>query len=139
MTVVAPDLDDTIEGFLWVARYERSLAENTIEAYHRDLQALRDYLAAEQGTTRLHGITTEHLRAWMLHLADLEHGGSALVDTGSRRVRAEVQRRWREERAALKALCRRSGVDLLDVPTEGSVADPLVRFFRMRELRGARR
>ena len=71
MTVVAPDLDDTIEGFLWVARYERSLAENTIEAYHRDLQALRDYLAAEQGTTRLHGITTEHLRAWMLHLADL--------------------------------------------------------------------
>lgn len=71
MTVVAPDLDDTIEGFLWVARYERSLAENTIEAYHRDLQALRDYLAAEQGTTRLHRITTEHLRAWMLHLADL--------------------------------------------------------------------
>ena len=28
---------------------------------------------------------------------------------------------------------------LLDVPTEGSVADPLVRFFRMRELRGAKR
>jgi hypothetical protein len=37
------------------------------------------------------------------------------------------------------AACRRAGVDLLDVPTEGSVADPLVRFFRMREVRGARR
>ncbi|MFM1872350.1 MAG: hypothetical protein RL398_1772, partial [Planctomycetota bacterium] len=35
--------------------------------------------------------------------------------------------------------CRSSQVDLLDVPTTGSVVDPLLRFFRMRELRGAKR
>lgn len=119
-----------------------------VAAYERELQLLsrrheviavrmRDPFAA--GLDRAAGDVAALPRAGLLHLADLEHGGSALVDTGSSRVRAELQRRWREERAELKALCRRSGVDLLDVPTEGSVADPLVRFFRMRELRGARR
>jgi uncharacterized protein (DUF58 family) len=75
----------------------------------------------------------------LLHVADPETGHTALVDTASRRVRQAVQRAWTEERRAFLETCRRAGVDLLDVPTAGSVADPLVRFFRMRELRGARR
>jgi len=119
-----------------VAAYEREL--KLLSRRHEVIAVrLRDPFAA--GLDRAAGDVSALPRAGLLHLADLEHGRSALVDTGSRRVREEVQRRWREERAALKALCRRSGVDLLDVPTEGSVADPLVRFFRMRELRGARR
>lgn len=77
--------------------------------------------------------------AGLLHLADPETGRTLLVDTGSARVRDELRRRWRDERARLLDACRRSSVDLLDVPTGGSVADPLVRFFRMRELRGAKR
>lgn len=75
----------------------------------------------------------------LLHVADPETGATTWVDTGSRRVREWLRQRWRAERAALLATCRRAGVDLLDVPTTGSVADPLVRFFRMRERRGARR
>ncbi len=75
----------------------------------------------------------------LLHLADPETGRTVLVDTSSRRVREELRRRWRDERARLLDACRRASVDLLDVPTTGSVADPLVRFFRMRELRGAKR
>lgn len=75
----------------------------------------------------------------LVHLADPETGRTITVDTASRRVRAALRRRWIEERTRLTDTCRRCGVDLLDVPTEGSVADPLVRFFRMRELRGARR
>ncbi|MCA8948463.1 MAG: DUF58 domain-containing protein [Planctomycetes bacterium] len=78
-------------------------------------------------------------RVGLLAVADPETGRLVEVDTASRRVRDAVRSRWRAERAELEALCRRSGVDLLDVPTEGSVAEPLVRFFRMRELRGAKR
>jgi uncharacterized protein (DUF58 family) len=75
----------------------------------------------------------------LLQLADPETGGTILVDTGSRKVRDRLLAAWRAERRALLDVCRRAGVDLVDVPTAGSVADPLVRFFRMRELRGGRR
>ena len=44
-----------------------------------------------------------------------------------------------DERLRFEESCKRAGVDLLDVPTRGSVADPIVRFFRMRERRGGRR
>jgi uncharacterized protein (DUF58 family) len=75
----------------------------------------------------------------LLHLADPETGQTFLVDTASGSVRARVAANWRVERQRLLEACRSTGVDLLDVPTEGSVAEPLVRFFRMRELRGAKR
>ncbi|MCB9876195.1 MAG: DUF58 domain-containing protein [Planctomycetes bacterium] len=75
----------------------------------------------------------------VVRLADPERGVTVEVDLGSRRVREALERRWRDERQRLRESCRRAGVDLLDVPTEGSVADPLLRFFRMRELRGAKR
>ncbi|MEC7724294.1 MAG: DUF58 domain-containing protein, partial [Planctomycetota bacterium] len=79
-----------------------------VAAYERELQLLsrrheviavrmRDPFAA--GLDRAAGDVAALPRAGLLHLADLEHGGSALVDTGSSRVRAELQRRWREERA----------------------------------------
>ncbi|MBX3462353.1 MAG: DUF58 domain-containing protein [Planctomycetes bacterium] len=77
--------------------------------------------------------------AGLLHLADPETGRTVLVDTASARVRRELALRWRAERQQVLDACRRAKVDLLDVPTTGSVADPLVRFFRMREQRGARR
>lgn len=75
----------------------------------------------------------------LLHLADPETGRTVVVDTASARVRNELQQRWQRERQQLLDTCRRAKVDLLDVPTSGSVAEPLVRFFRMRELRGAKR
>lgn len=85
------------------------------------------------------GDVPELPRVGLLSLADPETGRLVEIDTGSSAVRAAVRQRWRAERGELEALCRRSGVDLLDVPTEGSVVDPLVRFFRMREMRGAKR
>jgi uncharacterized protein (DUF58 family) len=75
----------------------------------------------------------------LLHLADPETGRTIVVDTASARVRRELRQRWRDERQQLLDTCRRAQVDLLEVPTGGSVAEPLVRFFRMRELRGAKR
>ncbi len=98
---------------------------------------VRDPLAA--GLDRAEGDVGRLPGAGLLHLADAETGRTLLVDTGSARVRERVRENWRQERRRLLETCRRAGVDLLDVPTEGSVVDPLLRFFRMRELRGARR
>lgn len=98
---------------------------------------LRDPFAA--GLDRVEGDIAQLPDAGLLHLLDPETNETVVVDTTSRRVREEVVRRWRAERDGFRDTCRRCGVDLLDVPTEGSVADPLVRFFRMREMRGRRR
>lgn len=98
---------------------------------------VRDPFAA--GLDRAAGDVAALPAAGLLHLVDPETGATVHVDVASARVRAAVQERWRAERQRLLESCRRAGVDLLDVPTEGSVADPLVRFFRMREVRGARR
>ncbi len=76
--------------------------------------------------------------AGLLHLRDPESGAAVFVDTGSRRVRQELEARRLRDRVALLDSCRRAGVDLFDVSTRGSVADPIVRFFRMRERRGGR-
>lgn len=98
---------------------------------------IRDPFAA--GLDRAGGDIGRIPNTGLLHLADPETGRTMLVDTASARVREELARRWRQERQQLLESCRRASVDLLDVPTGGSVADPLVRFFRMRELRGSRR
>lgn len=119
-----------------VPRYEREL--RMLSRRHEVIAVrLRDPFAA--GMDRAEGDVAHLPRAGLLHLADLEDGRSVVVDTESRAVREELRRRWSQERAALDAACRRAAVDLVDVPTDGSVADPLVRFFRARELRGARR
>ncbi|MFY9345244.1 MAG: DUF58 domain-containing protein [Planctomycetota bacterium] len=98
---------------------------------------IRDPFAA--GLDRASGDVGALPNVGLLRLADPETGASFTVDTASARVRAQVRASWLAERQRLLASCRRAGVDLLDVPTEGSVADPLVRFFRMRERRGAKR
>lgn len=98
---------------------------------------IRDPFAA--GLDRASGDVAQLPRVGLLHLADPETGQRSVVDTGSARVRSELQQRWRAERQQWLELCRSHKVDLLDVDTAGSVADPIVRFFRMREQRGAKR
>jgi uncharacterized protein (DUF58 family) len=101
------------------------------------LVRLRDPFAA--GLDRAAGDVTGLPRCGLVHLADPETGRTIEVDTDSGAVRTRIVANWRAERQQLLQLCRTTGVDVLDVPTEGSVADPLVRFFRMREARGAQR
>ena len=77
--------------------------------------------------------------AGLLRLRDPETGIEALVDSSSKRVRTEFEQRVADDRARFESVCKRASVDLMDVGTRGSVADPIVRFFRMRERRGGRR
>jgi uncharacterized protein (DUF58 family) len=71
----------------------------------------------------------------LLELEDGETGRWFLLDTGNRRVRqayAEAALRRREQ---LAQLARAAHVDLVEVSTDGSHLDALVRFFRLRERR----
>lgn len=82
--------------------------------------------------------------AGLLRLADPETGRRTVVDWSSPRVRAAWTERVARWRARTEADLRRCGVDRMDVPVprtpdRNAVARPLHEFFRMRELRGARR
>jgi uncharacterized protein (DUF58 family) len=77
--------------------------------------------------------------AGLVRLRDLEGGGERLVDLSSAKVRgahAEAVRAWKQ---GTKEELRRARVDLMDVPVERSVVEPILSFFRLRELRGAKR
>jgi uncharacterized protein (DUF58 family) len=83
--------------------------------------------------------TQELPRAGLLSLRDLETGQPVLVDTSSRRVQAAHQERMVQLDAGYAEVLQKAGVDSMDLTTDASVSDPIVRFFRMREMRGAHR
>jgi uncharacterized protein (DUF58 family) len=66
---------------------------------------------------------------------DPETGARTWIDTGSRDARAAFASLRRAERAALVERLRKAKVDAIDVRTDRSYVEPLVRFFRMRERR----
>jgi uncharacterized protein (DUF58 family) len=71
----------------------------------------------------------------LLALEDTETGERLLVDTKSRRTReafADAACRRRED---LRQLARSSRADMIEVSTDGSHLDSLIRFFRLRERR----
>jgi uncharacterized protein (DUF58 family) len=74
----------------------------------------------------------------MVTLRDAETGRTRLVDTGSSAFRDEVARASAARVADLEHRLRSVGVDFIHVDASGSVVDPLVRFFRMRERRSRR-
>lgn len=82
--------------------------------------------------------------AGLVRLRDPETGAAHLVDTGSPAVRAAYAARVAAWRGATDDALRRARVDVLEVPvprTPGpeAIAGPILAFFRMRDLRGAKR
>lgn len=75
--------------------------------------------------------------AGMIELEDAESGRLMLLDTGSRRVRRDYERRASERRAALTRQLRELGIDEIPIRTDAGWVDRLVSFFRMRERRAA--
>ncbi len=71
----------------------------------------------------------------LLELEDAETGERLLLDTNSRRVRDAYAEAARARREALRQLTRAAGIDLVEVSTDGSHLDALIRFFRLRERR----
>jgi uncharacterized protein (DUF58 family) len=102
--------------------------------------------------------TLELPRAGLLHVRDLETGASRWLDSGSTRVRRAFSEQARARPAQREETLLRSGVDRMEIVLRGTaeaagpggsahqaarieraVGDAIVRFFRMRELRGSRR
>ncbi len=71
----------------------------------------------------------------LLELDDAETGRWFLLDTNSRRVREAYAEAARVRRERLEQIARTARIDLVDVSTDGSHLDALVRFFRLRERR----
>jgi uncharacterized protein (DUF58 family) len=71
----------------------------------------------------------------LLTLMDAETGALRAVDTGDAGWREAAARAARERVERLRAELRSSGVDLVEVDAAGSVVEPLVSFFHMRQRR----
>ena len=70
---------------------------------------------------------------------DPETGATIDVDTSDAQVRAQFAATVEEELALRRRLLRRLAIDEIPVHTDGSVVEPLIRFFRARETRARRR
>jgi uncharacterized protein (DUF58 family) len=82
--------------------------------------------------------------AGLMRTRDPETGHETVVDWGSPRVRAAYAERIAAARARAEDDLRRAKVDLMDVPITSHhdpdmIARPILKFFRMRELRGAKK
>jgi uncharacterized protein (DUF58 family) len=71
----------------------------------------------------------------LLELEDAETGRRVLVDTSSRRARSAFSEMVERRRESLRLLFRSARADLVEVSTDGSHLDELIRFFRAREQR----
>ena len=83
-------------------------------------------------------------RLGLMRVRDPEGQGLALIDTSSPRVRAAYAERVQAWQQRTERDLRKAGVDRMDVPVPmvrggGDLAGPILRFFRMREMRGAKR
>jgi len=73
--------------------------------------------------------------AGLIALRDAETGETGLFDTGSAALRREAAAAAHARIADLEKRLRRSGIDFIHIDAAGSVVEPIVRFFRMRERR----
>ena len=124
---------------------------------HAVIFVLSDFLADGWGPTlarcaRRHDAVAVRLllperelpAAGLLRLRDPESGREEIVDSGDPATRAALAERVLRRRERTEDDLRRGRVDLLDIPVPRArerdvVSGPLLRFFRMREARGAKR
>jgi uncharacterized protein (DUF58 family) len=108
----------------------------------------RDFERAFRRTGRRHDLVAvritdpreEELPAvGLVELEDAESGRRLLLDTGDLVVRHAFRDSAASRREAVRQLTRSAGVDLIEVSTDGSHLDALIRFFRLRERRQRRR
>lgn len=102
------------------------------------------YLDALRGANRKHDVVavrvtdrreSEFKGAGLVMLEDAETGERRLVDTGSAAFRSALAEDGEERAEALHRRLRGSGIDVVSIDATGSVVEPLLAFFRMRERR----
>ena len=73
--------------------------------------------------------------AGLIALEDAETGAIRVLDTSSPAVRRTLLEDAQKRRDALTQTMRGSGIDVIEIDAAGTVIDPLLEFFRMRERR----
>jgi uncharacterized protein (DUF58 family) len=71
----------------------------------------------------------------LVTLADPETGQARLYDTGSKTFRKQFEQANQKRNAQLERRFRSSNIDFVRIDASGSIVDPLVRFFKLRERR----
>jgi uncharacterized protein (DUF58 family) len=108
----------------------------------------RDYDRALRRTARRHDLVAVCVRdpreedlppVGLVEVEDAETGRHLTIDTSAAGVREAYRARALARREALARLARSARTDLIEVSTDGSHLDALVRFFHMRERRRGRR
>ena len=74
-------------------------------------------------------------RVGLLELEDAESGEHVVVNTSDPRVRTLFRENVLRRRAALDQLLRQTGIDRIDIRTDCSYVEPLIRFFQQRARR----
>jgi uncharacterized protein (DUF58 family) len=102
------------------------------------------YLQALQSANRKHDVIAVLItdprelavpNVGLVTLADLETGRVGQYDTSSRAFREYLEREARDRAEQLKRSFQAAKIDFIHIDASGSVVDPLVKFFRMRERR----
>ena len=102
------------------------------------------YVDALRGANRKHDVVavrvtdrreSEFRGAGLVMLEDAETGERRLVDTGSAEFRAALAREADDRTQALHRSLKGAGIDVVSIDATGSVVEPLLAFFRMREKR----
>lgn len=68
-----------------------------------------------------------------IHLEDAETGESIFVDTGDKSIMERFRRLKQEEMEKRKKFFRSAGLDVIEIMTDQSLTEPIIRFFKMRE------
>jgi len=104
----------------------------------------KDYEQAVRIVSRKHDLIALHIsdpREYILpdlgivRVRDAESGKPMWVDTGSARVRKQLEAGFRGWQATVKKDFERSGVDYLPLSTDRDYVRPLIQFFKRREHR----
>ncbi|RYE23608.1 MAG: site-specific tyrosine recombinase XerD [Sphingobacteriales bacterium] len=67
-----PAWDAYLKGFKAYLQLERSMSDNTIEAYLHDVAMLRDYMSGTHADVPLEAIELNHLKHFLQHINELE-------------------------------------------------------------------
>jgi len=71
----------------------------------------------------------------LINLRDSETGETLLIDTDNREMTKLLTSYEREKRGKFKKLFRSIGVDTIEIDTDGSLVEPIIRYFKIREKR----
>lgn len=116
-----------VSDFLGDQNYERAL--NILGRRH-------DLIAARMLTSDLNLAQNPAARG-LLRIRDMETGAEQLCDFSSRAVRDQYQQNVNTWQRTLDERLRRARIDSIPVPVALPVVEPILRFFRGRELKAA--